>query len=171
VLALCVDSVLAFCEHQEEIRGKRYWVHEDVYPEVVWVNKSRFQVNDVVVHKVAPPEPVPEELDEQSLAALKKQDYAIRGTVEVEHFYTGAPLGKKEERKACLRAGLVVDAEAMFVYSAEVAGPSESDAQIVNRVLLKAIESAKFVPARVLVQDESVRVLLSGLRASSTVGI
>jgi hypothetical protein len=165
VLALCIDSVLAFCEHQEEIRGKRYWMHEDVYPEVVWYKQSRFKVNDVLVPDVACPEPVPGELDGQSLTGLKKQDYPIRGTVEMDHFYTGAPLGKKEERKACLRAGLVIDAETMFLYSAEVAGPSESEAQIVSRVLIKAIECAKFVPARVLVRDESLRVLLSALEA------
>lgn len=165
MLALCIDSVLAFCEHQEDTRGKRYWMQEDVYPEVVWDQASRFKVNDVLVQNVSPPDPVPEELDEQSLAVLKKQDYPIRGTVEIDHFYTGAPLGRKEERKACLRAGLVIDAETMFLYSAEVAGPSESEAQIVSYVLTKAIESAKFVPARVLVRDESLRVLLSALEA------
>jgi hypothetical protein len=165
VLALCMNSVLAFCEYQDQIRGKRYWMHEDVYPEVVWYRQSRFKVKDVLVPKVAPPEPVREELDELSLAALRKQDYPIRGAVEIDHFYTGAPLGKKEERKACLRGALVIDAEAMFLYSAEVAEPSESEAQIMTRVLMKAIGSAKFVPAKVCVRDESVRVSLSGLEA------
>jgi hypothetical protein len=163
VLALCMDSVLAFCEHYEDLRVHRHWVLEDVYPEVVWEKRSRFRVSDVLVTNVPVAEPIPELLNEQTLAVLKKQDYPIRGIVEVEHFYTGVPIGEKEERKACLRAGLVADAETMFLYSAEVAERSESETQIVRRVLLKAIESAKFVPGQVLVRDERTRAFLSAL--------
>ncbi len=163
LLALCLNSVLAFCEHLETIRGKRYWMHEDVYPEIVWDEQSRFQVKEVLVAKTAPPEPVAEKLDEDSLAALKKEDYPVRGTLELDHFYTGAPLGKKDERKACLRAVLVMDAETMFLYAAELAEPSESEAHIMIRVLVKVIAATKFVPAKVCVRDESVRILLSGL--------
>ena len=96
VLALCVESVLAFSEGLELQREARYWNMEDVYPEVFWKRNSYFRVENTLVR--GPPPPLPElpKLDEVRLAKLSKGDYPVRGMVEVDEFYSAASVGGKE---------------------------------------------------------------------------
>lgn len=165
VLALCIDSVLAFCEELERTPGKQYWAHEDVYPEVVWRKRSYFTVDRALAQVEPAPPPEPVTLDEERLTKLQKRDYLMHGTLEVDHFYTGLPIGKKQERKGCLRAVMAIDAETPFLYAAEVVGPSESAGQFLTRIMMKTIETAKFIPAEIRVRDENARLLLSPLAA------
>jgi hypothetical protein len=163
VLALGLESVLAFCQVRKRTPNKQYWAHEDVYPEVVWTKHSRFSIRETLVKTEPPPPPEPAVLDEASLAKLQKKDYAIRGAIEMDHFYTSVPIGKEHERKACLRSVLTIDAETRLLYAAEVVEPSEAAGRFLVRVLIDTIQGAGFIPAEVRVKDPNAKILLSSL--------
>jgi hypothetical protein len=160
-----VDSVLAFCEYREDEPEARYWTHEDVYPRVFWKGKNTFWVENLLVRVQPPAAPEPAPLDENRLSAVAENDYPIRGVVEIEEFYSGIPVGKKDERKACLRFVLVTDAERQFVYASEAFTPAAAKGAILAQGVLKTIEQHKFVPAEIRVRDEVSRGLLSPLQA------
>jgi hypothetical protein len=78
--------------------------------------------NDLVRVTVPPPEPAP--LDQGRLEKLCRGDYPLRGIIEVDPFYSGAPVGEKNQRKACLRVVMSVDAETLLVHSASTGAGS-----------------------------------------------
>jgi hypothetical protein len=163
VLALGLESVLAFCQARKRTPNKPYWALEDVYPEVVWTKRSHFSIRERLVKPEPAPLPEPAVLDEASLAKLQKRDYAIRGAIEMDHFYTGVPIGKEHERKACLRSVLAIDVETRLLYAAEIVEPSEPAGRFLVRVLIDTIQGAGFIPAEVRVKDPSAKILLSSL--------
>jgi hypothetical protein len=163
VLALCLDSVLAFCEERGSTPSKQYWAHADVYPEVVWSKRDYFRVRDTLLNTEPTPPPELAAVDEERLATLLMRDYAIRGAIELDHFFTGIPVGQKRERKACLRAVLAIDAETGFLYAMEIVETSAIAGEFLPRILMSTIQSADFIPAEVCVHSESARLLLSPL--------
>jgi hypothetical protein len=164
VLALCVDSVLALCEDLAIAPGAHYWKCEDVYPEIFWENTSYFRIANTRVRITLPPILEPPKLDEERLAKLTKDDYPVRGIIEVDEFYSGAPVGGKNERKACLRVVMGVDAENEFLYMVHAFGPESPVAEVLMEGVLQTIERGKFVPAEVRVNAESKQHLLSTLK-------
>ena len=163
VLVLGMESVLAFCQERKRTPDKQYWAHEGVYPEVVWTKRSYFRIKETFVKAEQAPPPEPAVLDEASRARLQNKDYAIRGAIETDHFYTGLPVGKKHERNACLRAVLAIDAETRFLYVAEMVESSQPAERFLARILIDTIQGAGFIPAEVRVKDRNAQILLSSL--------
>ena len=164
LLATCVDSVLAFCEHREDEPEARFWVHEDVYPQVFWKGKETFWVENVLVRVPPPDVPQPAPLDESRLAQLSRSDYPVRGIIELGEFYSGIPIGKKNERNACLRFVVAADAQVQYVYMSEAFTPADAKGAILAQGVLKTIEQHKFVPAEIRVRDEASQKLLLPLK-------
>jgi hypothetical protein len=164
VLALCVESVLAFSEDLELKPKARYWNEEDVYPEVFWEKNSYFRVENTLVQVTPPPLPELPKLDEVRLAKLSKGDYPVKGIVEVDEFYSAASVGGKNERKACVRMVMAADAEIRFLYMVHAFEPTRSVGEVLMEAVLQTVEKGRFVPAEVRVNDESKRLLLSLLR-------
>jgi hypothetical protein len=164
VLALCVASILAFHEHLERQPEAGYWNVEDVYPEVFWKKNKYFRVENTLVRVTPPPLPELPKLDERRLAKLSKGDYPVRGIVEVDEFYSAAPVGGKNERKACLRVVMAADAEMRFLYMVHAFEPTRSVGEVLVEGVLQTVEKGKFVPAEVRVNDERKRPLLSQLQ-------
>jgi hypothetical protein len=164
VLALCVESVLAFCEDFERNLEARYWKVEDVYPEVCWKKNKYFRVKNTLARVTPPPMPEPAKLDEGRLAKLSKGDYPVRGIIEVDEFYSGAPVGAKKERKACLRLVMAVDAESRFLYVVHAMEPVCPTGEVMMEGVLQTIERDKFVPSEVRVKEERERLLLFPLK-------
>jgi hypothetical protein len=164
VLALCVDSVLAFYEDFEHQPRAGYWDVEDVYPEVVWRKDKSLRVEGTPVRVTPPPLPELPNLDEVRLAKLSKGDYRVRGILEVDEFYSAAPVGGKNERKACLRMVMAADAEIRFLYMVQAFEPDRPAGEVLMEGVLQTVEKNKFVPAEVRVNDERKRLLLSPLR-------
>jgi hypothetical protein len=158
-----LESVLAFCQARIRTPDKQYWAHEDVYPEVVWTKRTCFSMRETLVKAEPSPPPEPAVLDEASLAKLQKNDYAVRGAIEMDHFYTGVPIGKEHERKACLRSVLAIDAETRLLYAATIVEPSEPAGLFLVRILIDTIQGAGFIPAEVRVKDPNAKILLSSL--------
>ena len=164
VLALCVESVLAFCEHVDLNPDTEYWKHEDVYPQIIWSRKKYFRVEDALVRVTPAPPPDLAPLDQARLEKLSRGDYPFRGIIEVDQFYSGARVGEKNQRKACLRVVMAVDAESCFLYMVEALEPVRSLGEALVEGVLRTIEKGKFVPAEVWVKDESCRLVLLPLR-------
>jgi hypothetical protein len=74
VLAICVESVLAFYEDLELNPDARHWSVEDVYPEVFWKKNKYFRVENTLARATPPPTPEPPQLDEVRLAKSSKGD-------------------------------------------------------------------------------------------------
>jgi hypothetical protein len=164
LLALCVESVLAFSEDLEVKPKAGYWNEEDVYPEVFWRENGYFQVENTLVRVTPPPLPELPKLDEVRLAKLSKGDYPVRGIVEVDDFYSAASVGAKNERKACVRMVMAADAETRFLYMVHAFEPTCSVGEVLMEGVLQTVEKGRFVPAEVRVNDERKRLLLSLLR-------
>lgn len=160
VLGKCMDSVLEFYKCLVDEPNTQYWKDEDVYPEVVWHRRSHFGIIERLVPEPPAPRPEPAVLDEERLARFSKEDHPVRAVLEVNHIHTGIPIGKKEERKACLRTALVADATTRFLYGVEMAEPSESAGELLARVMMNTIERGNFVPAEVRVNSENIKLLL-----------
>ena len=164
VLALCVESVLAFSEDLEHKPEAGYWNMEDAYPEVFWKKDGYFRVENTLVQVTPPPLPELPKLDEVRLAKLSKGDYPVKGIVEVDEFYSAASVGGKNERKACVRMVMAADAEIRFLYMVHAFEPTRSVGEVLMEAVLQTVEKGRFVPAEVRVNDESKRLLLSLLR-------
>jgi hypothetical protein len=164
VLATCVNSVLAFCEDMTIAPDVHYWKHENVYPEVFWKKNNYFRVENTHVRITPPPIAQPPKLDDERLAKLIKGDYPLRGIIEVDEFYSGVPVGRKNERKACLRVVMGVDAENQFLHMVHAFGPDNAVSEVLMEGVLQTIERGKFVPAEVHVNAESKQQILSGLQ-------
>ena len=164
VLALCVESVLAFCKHAALNQDSDYWKVDDVYPQVIWSKKKYFRVQNALVRvtPVPPPDPVP--LDERRLQKLRRADFPLRGIIEVGEFYSGAPLGERNQRKACLRVAMAVDADSLFLYMIEAVEPFRFAGEALVEAILQTIERHHFVPAEVRVTDEYHKLLLVPLK-------
>lgn len=164
VLALCVESVLAFCEHAALNPDTEYWKHEDVYPQVIWSKKKYFRVENALVRVTPAPPPDPAPLDQARLEKLCRGDYPFRGIIEVDQFYSGARVGEKNQRKAFLRVVMAADAERRFLYTVQALEPVRSFGEALVEGVLQTIEKGKFVPAEVRVKDENCRLVLLPLR-------
>jgi hypothetical protein len=164
VLALCVESVLAFSEDLERKPEAGYWNVEDVYPEVFWKKDGYFRVENTLVQVTPPPLPELPKLDEVRLAKLSKDDYPVKGIVEVDEFYSAASVGGKNERKACVRMVMAADAEIRFLYMVHAFEPTRPVGEVLMEAVLQTVEKGRFVPAEVRVNDERKRLLLSLLR-------
>jgi hypothetical protein len=164
VLALCVESVLAFCEHLAHNPNVEFWKLEDVYPQVVWSKNKYFRVENALVRisPVPPPDPVP--LDEDRLQKLSRLDFPLRGIIEVDEFYSGAPVGERNQRKACLRVTMAVDAESLLLYMIEPFEPFRSAGDVLMEAVLQTIERHRFMPAEVRVRDEHHKLLFLPLK-------
>lgn len=164
VLALCVESVLAFCEHAALNPDTEFWKFEDVYPQVIWAKDKYFRVENALVRDTTAPPPDPVPLNEERLEKLSRQDFPLRGIIELDQFYSGAPVGAKNQRKACLRVVMAVDAESRFLYTVEALEPIHPAGEVLVEAILQTIDKGRFVPAEVRVKDESYRFLLLPLK-------
>jgi len=165
LLARSMQAVIAFCRSKPVGDSSSYWDGADVYPLFVPTAESQ---NDYKIKMVSAPEPpiappqVPE-VDETLLAKVRERNYAVAGALEVDHFFGAGMVGRKDERKECLRMGLATDALSGFVFQPEVGSAQDSTGEILLRVVLNAILGGRFVPQEIRVRHREFEVLLEGL--------
>lgn len=130
----------------------------------MWAKDKYFQVENALVRDTTAPPPDPVPLNEERLEKLSRQDFPLRGIIELDQFYSGAPVGAKNQRKACLRVVMAVDAESRFLYTVEALEPIHPAGEVLVEAILQTIDKGRFVPAEVRVKDESYRFLLLPLK-------
>ncbi len=165
LLAECMQAVIAFCEALPEDAATSYWQEKDVYPFLVPIRgagRNRdFEIK--MVNAPNPPVPTPAipALDEAWLGRIRAEKYPVRGAFELDHFYGAGRIGQANERKACFRMGMAVNADSGFAFLPEVGTPGQTTGDILMRALMKAIEGAHFLPAEVRVNQKEFQVLLA----------
>ena len=159
VLAECLEALIAFCERIRKGDAPHYWKAPDVYPFLAPIQRGpdgKEKEYDVKVLKIAAPlptTPAPARLDQNRIEQIQRRNYPARGAFEAEHFYGGGMIGKRDERKAIVRLGLVADADSGFVFPPELGMPERTTSDMVASAVLNAIETARFLPREVRVSQ------------------
>jgi hypothetical protein len=165
LLAECLRAVIVICSAVSARAGLKYWNGVDTYPMVSQVDgkegEPQYHVELVKVTLPSEPPLSPVQLGEEQLHRLRNRDYAIRGVMELDYFPSAAPIGQKNERKACMRVALAVDADSGFLFPPELAPPGVSVADALAMAIIKAIETSRTLPSEVRVPSRKLKDCLN----------
>ena len=167
LLAECLRAVIVICSAVSTRPGLEYWNLVDTYPMVSQVDgkegEPKYRVELVKVTLPSEPPLSPVQLGEEQLHRLRNRNYAIRGVMELGYFPSAAPIGEKNERKACTRVALAVDADSGFLFPPELASPGVSVADALGMAIIKAIETSRTLPREVRVTTRKLKDCLNPL--------
>jgi hypothetical protein len=167
VLAGCIEAVLAFCEQFDKCGVRDYWKDAGVYPSMVSAQvdqeRKRYDLQMVKIPEPLAATPEPAQMDQNRIRRIRDQKYPVRGAFEADHFFGAAMVGKKDERKACMRLGLVVDADSGLVFPPELGMPERATSDIIATALLSAVETARCVPREIRVSQHQFETFLEPL--------
>lgn len=165
ILARCLRAVNFFIEHLLDSQPK-IWGQESRFPVLRALpadSGSDYEMR--VMERPRPPQRIPRlpVLDEQRLAAIRTMRFPARGMMELDHFYGGATIGGRYDRKACIRLGLAIDSETAHAYPPEIAMPDVATGEILARVVQRAIEASGIRPVEIHVREQEFKTLLQPL--------
>ena len=167
ILAQCQRALIKICDHLQAKPDLHYWDKENVYPTLSREGEEGDEQGYRVRLVEAPSFPVPTPnlptVDEVHVQRIRDCRYPSQGVLEVDHFYGAGMIGEKNERKACPRMGLAIDAKSGLAYPPEVSLPASSAGDVLTRVVLQAIESACALPREVHVREGEFKALLDPL--------
>jgi hypothetical protein len=164
LLLECLRAVIVVCSAVSVRPGLNYWERSYTYPLVSRVDQNqgepRFSVE--FVEAILPPEPplAPAHLGPEQMGRLRKRDFPIRGTLELDHFSSGAMIGEKNERKACVRVAVAVDADTGLLFPPELAAPEVSIADALGMAIIRAAEGGRALPTEVRVVNQKFKECL-----------
>ena len=167
-LAECLRAVIAVASAVASQKKVRFWDKADTYPIVTRVEGTEARDKIDLLEFRLPPAPAipPLSLDEKSLEALRGHDHAVQGTMELDYIFSGVPIGKKNERKACASIALAVDADSGVVYAPQITDASVARADVLARVFVKAVQSSRRLPQEVHVRSQELKDSLAPLMQS-----
>ncbi len=167
ILAECQGALITLCDLLQANPALHYWDKENVYPVLSRQGGEGNEQGHRIRLVEAPSFPVPmpnlPSLDEARVQRIRDCRYPSQGVLEVDHFYGAGMIGEKNQRKACFRMGLAIDAQSGLAYPPEVSLPTSSTGDVLTRVVLQAVESASALPREVHVRDGEFKVLLDPL--------
>jgi len=167
-LAECIRAVIVVCAAVASQESVQFWALTDTYPMVTRREGAEPRYHVEMIHSILPPEsPVaPVRLAEETLLAMRGQDYAMRGVMELDLTYSGASIGKKGERNACASIALAVDAESGMVLAPEVTDSSVPAGDTLAKVFVKAIQASRTLPKEIRVRKQQFKESLAPLMES-----
>jgi hypothetical protein len=159
MLEECLRAVIVTCHAVTHQTGKTLWERPYAYPMVSRVNDKDAGYRIELVEATLPKEPplAKVQLGPAELRRLLKQDYAIRGVLELDHFDSGARLGNKNQRKGFVGVAMAVDSETGLVFPPEMAAPGDSIANALGRAILRASEVTRAFPQEVRVSKRKYK--------------
>ena len=164
LLAECMQALLAFCKVFLANPEGSYWDEGDVYPLLVPAGDAgpqrTYEVKPERAPEPLPAVPQPAPLDEIRVQTVLRKDYTLQGSLEADCFLAMGMVGGKNERKACIRLGMVADAASGFLFRPEVAAGSQPSGDILVNGLLNAIDDAHRLPMEVHVTKDEFKTLL-----------
>jgi hypothetical protein len=125
--------------------------------------RTRYRLKLVKLSDPPSPSLSPAKLSDSQLQRIKAGNYGRQGAIEVDHFYDVASIGKKFERKACLRMVLAADSKSALCYPPEVLSPEASTADALVTAVLRAIESTRILPCEIRVKELAFQTALEPL--------
>jgi hypothetical protein len=167
LLEECLRAVIVICSAVSANPSLNYWERPYTYPLVLRVDEkdgeSRYSIE--LAEAALPQEPPlpPAHLGPEQLSRLRNRDYPIRGTLELDHFSSGAKIGEKNERKSCVRIAVAVDADSGFLFPPELATPETSIADALGMAILRAAEASRALPKEVRVSNRRFKDCLQPL--------
>jgi len=168
-LAECIRAVNVVCSAAMGQDGVRFWNQPETFPLVTRVEGAEDRYSVELVKALLPSEsPLPlARLDEETLRPLRNRDYAVRGIMELDYILSGAPIGKKSERKTCACIAMAVEAETGIVLAPEMTDSSAPAGDSLAKAFLDAIRTTHTLPQEVRVRSqrlkESIAPLLDSL--------
>ena len=167
-LAECIRAVIVICAAVTSQESMKFWELADTFPMVTRMEGPEPRYHVEMFHSILPPEPpiAPARLAEETLLAIRGQDYAVRGVMELDLTYSGASIGKKGERNACASVAMAVDAESGMVLAPEVTDSRVPAGDTLAKVFLKAIQPSRTLPKEVRVRSEKFKDSLAPLMES-----
>lgn len=175
VLMKCERAFLAFWDVFALNAEQDFWEQEDFYPLVVPSTENQkeggFQIHQVRVPVPARAMQEPPALDEAGVKRVRESGFPPQGAWEVDRFHGAGMIGERNERKACFRTAIAINAESGFAYSPVVVSPDTSDGEALNRAIFQAIEGAHAMPAEIHVRSNEFRALLEPLARALVLSI
>ena len=165
ILATALECVLSVCDLMDKDPDLDLWDLPDVYPLVTLgeaVDRRRkYIVGEVKapLRSLTMPEPVAP--DAKRIQAIIDRKLPSGLALEVDHFYTPGMIGEKHSRKACVRVALAIEAKSALALAPEVGPPDLSTGEILQRVILSAIEASGAIPSKIYVRDREYKALLA----------
>jgi uncharacterized protein DUF6930 len=159
MLEECLRAVIVTCHAVINQDGKTLWQRPYTYPMVSLLDEKEGRYRIELVEATLPKEPplAKVQLGPDELRRLLKQDYAIRGVLELDHFSSGAQLGNKNQRKGYVGVAMAVDSETGLVFPPEMVAPGDSIANALGRAILRASEVSRAFPQEVRVSKRSYK--------------
>ncbi|MGH9793198.1 MAG: DUF7309 domain-containing protein [Candidatus Acidiferrales bacterium] len=175
-LAECQRAVITICDLVAANSGASYWSSPDTYPVLSRVDgagsQPEFRIEATQVKSSpAPPLECPA-VDESRLQKIREGQYPRRAVVlEVDHFHGAGMIGDRNQRKACFRMALAVDAQTAFAYPPELSLPSASTGEALANVVLNAIESGRMLPREIRVGNAAYMPVLDPIARALGVSV
>jgi hypothetical protein len=172
-LTECIHGVIMICAAVASHGNMKFWERADTYPMAIRTEGAEAQYHVEMFQSVLPPEPplAPARLDGETLSALRRQDYPVRGVIELDLTYGGAAIGKKGERSSCAAFAMAVDAENGMILGPDVADCSIPAGDSMAKAFVKAIQSSRVLPREVRVRSQKFKDSLAPLMDSLGVAI
>jgi hypothetical protein len=167
-LAECIRAVIVICAAVASQESMKFWELADTYPMVTRAEGAEPLYHVEMFHSILPPQPpvAPAQLAQETLLAIRAQDYAVRGVMELDLNYSGASIGKKGERNSCASIAIAVDAESGIVLAPEVTDSRIPPGDTLANVFLKAIQTTRTLPREVRVRKQELKDSLTPLMES-----
>ena len=167
ILATALQCVLSVCDLMDKDPELDLWDLPDVYP-LVTLGEADDRVQNYHIGEVDAPRPsltMPEPLtpDAKRVQAIIDRKLPSGLPLEVDHFYAPGMIGEKYARKACVRVALAIEAKSALALAPEVGSPDESTGEILQRVILSAIEASGAIPSKIYVRSREYKSLLAPL--------
>ena len=165
ILATALECVLSVCDLMDKDPDLDLWDLPDVYP-LVTLGEAVDRHRKYVVGEVKAPRrsltmPDPAAPDAKRIQAIIDRKLPSGLALEVDHFYAPGMIGEKHSRKACVRVALAIEAKSALALAPEVGSPDESTGEILQRVVLSAIEASGAIPTKIYVRDREFKALLA----------
>lgn len=167
ILAECQRALITIYDLLKANPDLNYWDQKSTYPMLSRQGEEGKEQEYRIRLVAAPNFPVPTAklpiLDEARIRRIRESRYLLNGVLEVDHFYGAGMIGERNQRKACFRMGLAIDANSGLAYPPEITLPTSSTGDVLTQVVLKAIESAHALPREIHVKVGEFKVLLDPL--------
>jgi hypothetical protein len=164
-LAIALQCILSVCDLMDKDPDLDLWDLPDVYPLITLGEANdrgqNYNVGEVDAPRESLTIPEPVSPDGKRVQAIIDRKLPSGLPLEVDHFYAPGMIGEKHARKACVRVALAIEAKSALALAPEVGSPDESTGEILQRVILRAIEASGAIPSKIYVRNREYRSLLA----------
>lgn len=168
LLAEGLRATIAMVEALHGGEPNRFWLTPEIFPLMIRSGADAGGRPLYRLEKASPPraEKAPEarpQLDEARLSRILAAKFPRREILELDQFWGASSIGKKGERKSCVRGAAAINAQTGYAYPPQVVSPDVPAAQLLADVLFDVIEIEGFLPKRVHVRKAQYQAALQPL--------